>query len=78
MGVRRSSRFSQRLVELDLSTVVPSLAGPSRPQDQVPLSRAKEGLHALVARVRTDRPTSRPGGAPIRAATLRDGTRAEI
>ena len=27
--------------ELDLSTVVPSLAGPKRPQDRVPLSQAK-------------------------------------
>ncbi len=33
--------FSESL-ELDLSTVVPSLAGPKRPQDRVPLSRAKE------------------------------------
>jgi len=32
--------FSERL-ELDLSTVVPSIAGPSRPQDRVPLDRAK-------------------------------------
>src|SRR5581483_1126331 len=32
--------FSETL-ELDLSTVVPSLAGPSRPQDRVPLDRAK-------------------------------------
>ena len=41
-------RFSQRL-ELDLSTVVPSLAGPSRPQDRVPLDRAKQMFaHALV------------------------------
>ncbi len=30
------------IVELDLSTVVPSLAGPARPQDRVPLNRAKE------------------------------------
>ncbi|MHB1243243.1 MAG: aconitate hydratase AcnA [Gaiellaceae bacterium] len=29
------------IVELDLSTVVPSLAGPRRPQDRVPLSHAK-------------------------------------
>ena len=29
-------------VELDLGTVEPSLAGPKRPQDRVPLSRAKE------------------------------------
>src|SRR3954468_8366878 len=33
--------FSEHL-ELDLSTVVPSLAGPARPQDRVPLDRAKE------------------------------------
>ena len=33
--------FSETL-ELDLSTVVPSLAGPSRPQDRVPLDRAKK------------------------------------
>jgi aconitate hydratase len=33
-------RFSETL-ELDLSTVVPSLAGPKRPQDRVPLSAAK-------------------------------------
>jgi aconitate hydratase len=32
--------FSER-VELDLSTVEPSLAGPARPQDRVPLRRAK-------------------------------------
>jgi aconitate hydratase len=32
--------YSQ-VVELDLSTVVPSLAGPRRPQDRVPLSHAK-------------------------------------
>jgi aconitate hydratase len=33
--------YSEEL-ELDLSTVVPSLAGPSRPQDRVPLDRAKD------------------------------------
>ena len=33
-------RFSETL-ELDLSTVVPSLAGPKRPQDRVPLTAAK-------------------------------------
>jgi aconitate hydratase len=33
--------YSERL-ELDLSTVEPSLAGPKRPQDRVPLHRAKE------------------------------------
>jgi aconitate hydratase len=35
--------YSQ-VIELDLSTVEPSLAGPRRPQDRVPLSRAKEAF----------------------------------
>ena len=36
----RHIRYSEEL-ELDLSTVVPSLAGPKRPQDRVALSNAK-------------------------------------
>jgi aconitate hydratase len=32
------------VVELDLSSVVPSLAGPRRPQDRVPLSEAKQSF----------------------------------
>jgi aconitate hydratase len=35
------ARYSER-IELDLSTVVPSIAGPKRPQDRIELSRAKE------------------------------------
>ena len=34
--------FFSETLELDLSTVKPSLAGPSRPQDRVPLDRSKE------------------------------------
>ncbi|HEU4913219.1 MAG TPA: aconitate hydratase AcnA [Actinomycetes bacterium] len=41
-------RFSER-IELDLATVVPSIAGPKRPQDRVALSDAKAGFrNALV------------------------------
>lgn len=36
-----SPRFSEQL-ELDLSTVVPSIAGPKRPQDRIELARAHE------------------------------------
>jgi len=43
--------YSEQL-ELDVSTVVPSLAGPKRPQDRVPLGAAKHAfrtaLHASV------------------------------
>jgi len=35
--------FSE-LLELDLGEVVPSIAGPKRPQDRVPLSQAKESF----------------------------------
>ena len=41
-------RYSVR-VELDLSTVVPSLAGPKRPQDRVPLTRAKAMFRTSLA-----------------------------
>ena len=41
-------RFSEKL-ELDLATVVPSLAGPKRPQDRVSLSDAKEAFRGALA-----------------------------
>ncbi|GAA4353524.1 aconitate hydratase AcnA [Angustibacter luteus] len=40
-------RFSEHL-ELDLSTVVPSIAGPKRPQDRVELSAAKAGFREVL------------------------------
>ncbi len=44
-------------IELDLGTVVPSLAGPRRPQDRVPLSKAaamyKESLAADLEKIAT-------------------------
>src|SRR6266702_2185497 len=47
-----TARYSEEL-ELDLSTVVPSLAGPKRPQDRVALANAKtafrEALGAYVS-----------------------------
>ncbi len=50
-----STRYSEN-VELDLSTVVPSLAGPKRPQDRVALSEAKTSFRrALGTYVQLDR-----------------------
>jgi aconitate hydratase len=44
----REARYSEYL-DLDLSTVVPSIAGPKRPQDRVALSDAKQAFRrALV------------------------------
>ncbi len=41
-------RFSEYL-ELDLGTVVPSIAGPKRPQDRVALSHAKESFRGALS-----------------------------
>jgi aconitate hydratase len=50
----RAGRYSEEL-ELDLSTVVPSLAGPKRPQDRVALTDAKTAFRdALGAYVELD------------------------
>ncbi|HYY11982.1 MAG TPA: aconitate hydratase, partial [Kineosporiaceae bacterium] len=43
----REARYSEYL-ELDLSTVVPSLAGPRRPQDRVLLSEAKGSFRTAL------------------------------
>ncbi|HEY2767982.1 MAG TPA: aconitate hydratase AcnA [Solirubrobacteraceae bacterium] len=39
--------FSDKL-ELDLGSVVPSLAGPKRPQDRIPLSRSREAFRTAL------------------------------
>src|SRR5436190_16719944 len=44
----RPTEYSETL-ELDLSTVEPSLAGPKRPQDRVPLKTAKDAFRAALA-----------------------------
>ena len=41
------ARYSERL-ELDLSTVVPSIAGPKRPQDRIALTDAKESFRKVL------------------------------
>ena len=43
-------RYSERL-ELDVSTVVPSLAGPKRPQDRVEVSAAKESFRGALKEI---------------------------
>ncbi|HSC46592.1 MAG TPA: aconitate hydratase AcnA, partial [Gammaproteobacteria bacterium] len=45
-------------LELDLSTVEPSIAGPKRPQDRVPLAAAKQSFQEALQVIRN------PGGPP--------------
>ena len=43
----QEARYTQRL-ELDLATVVPSIAGPKRPQDRVALTQARDSFAAAL------------------------------
>lgn len=43
----KEASYSEYL-ELDLSTVVPSIAGPKRPQDRVALTEAKQGFREVL------------------------------
>ncbi len=64
--------YSERL-ELDLGTVVPSLAGPKRPQDRVSLSDAKTSFRSVLGNYVADGAETNPA-----TVTLDDGTSVEI
>jgi len=61
-------------LELDLATVEPSLAGPKRPQDRVPLRTAKASWHAALA----DYLKAKPGDANAAVPVEMDGTRGDL
>ena len=61
-------RYSERL-ELDVSEVVPSIAGPKRPQDRVALSEAKEGFRGALAAYVTSEDESDSGPDDAASAT---------
>ena len=46
------------VVELDMSTVVPSLAGPKRPQDRISLSESKQCFEKDLAALKSERSLS--------------------
>ena len=48
-------RFSEHL-ELDLSAIVPSIAGPTRPQDRIELSRSKAAFRSVLPRYLAEAP----------------------
>jgi aconitate hydratase len=58
------------IVELDLSTVEPSLAGPKRPQDRVPLRSAKNVYQSSVKKMAEERTQKNPGAAGTASATV--------
>jgi aconitate hydratase A / 2-methylisocitrate dehydratase len=62
------------VVELDLTTVEPSLAGPKRPQDRVPLRAAKSVYRSSVAKMAEERARKNPAATGAAAATVGDAT----
>jgi aconitate hydratase len=58
------------VVELDLSAVEPSLAGPKRPQDRVPLKKAKAVYEASVKKMAEERAQKNPGAKGKASATV--------
>lgn len=54
-----------KVIELDLSTITRSVAGPKRPQDRIELGNVKNVFEKFVAETK---------GAPTSAGTLRDGS----
>jgi aconitate hydratase len=51
--------YSQTL-ELDLATIVPSLAGPKRPQDRIPLGTMKKAFDTLFSKPTADNGFNQP------------------
>ncbi|MFZ9966052.1 MAG: aconitate hydratase AcnA [Steroidobacteraceae bacterium] len=59
------------IVELDLGTVEPSLAGPMRPQDRVPLTGMKQAYRSTLAKMSEERARKHPGATG--EAVVKDG-----
>lgn len=66
----REPVYSEYL-ELDLATVVPSIAGPKRPQDRIELSRAKEAFREVLPAYASEAHKPTP-------VTMADGTATEL
>ena len=65
------------VLELDLATVEPSLAGPKRPQDRVPLSKAKSVYQASLKAMADERKKKLPDATGCAEIKL-DGQQVEL
>ncbi len=69
-----SPRFSEH-IELDLSTVVPSISGPKRPQDRISLSGSKDAFKKILPTYITEKTgaDSYPVNVGAKATTIKNG-----
>jgi aconitate hydratase len=58
------------VLELDLSKVEPSLAGPKRPQDRVPLTKTKQVYQATAKTMAAERTQKNPTATGVGKATV--------
>jgi aconitate hydratase len=65
------------VLELDLGTVEPSLAGPKRPQDRVPLRTAKQTYQSAHKKMAEERAAKNPSAAGVAVANC-DGKSFEV
>jgi aconitate hydratase len=67
-------RFSEN-IELDLSTIVPSIAGPKRPQDRIALTDSKAALAKSLPGYLSDKTTTTPIKIKVGASdtTIKNG-----
>jgi aconitate hydratase len=67
-------RFSEN-IELDLSTVVPSIAGPKRPQDRISLSDSKSSFESILPTYFSDKTEKSAVAIKVRneATTIKNG-----
>ena len=69
-----SPRYSEH-IELDLSTVVPSISGPKRPQDRISLSASKSSFEKVLPTYYTDKTGKEayPVNVGSKATTIKNG-----
>ena len=67
-------RFSEN-IELDLSTVVPSIAGPKRPQDRISLTDSKSAFESILPTYLSDKTEKSAVAIKVRneATTIKNG-----
>ena len=69
-----SPRYSEH-IELDLSTVVPSISGPKRPQDRISLSASKSSFEKILPTYFTEKTGKEayPVNVGTKATTIKNG-----
>ncbi|HEV3227765.1 MAG TPA: aconitate hydratase AcnA, partial [Acidimicrobiales bacterium] len=71
------ARYTE-VLHLDLASVVPSLAGPTRPQDRVKLTESKASFRASLAAMLAKSPSAPPDGRPGKTNAVVQGKEVEL